>query len=80
MVKRFYRELKRPDTCCAEPIWQVSRINWLFGSPSEPNTENDRFTRLPKFTQSVVIRECVRVSFIVTYTSSEQAMQAVTYQ
>ncbi|GGU66465.1 hypothetical protein GCM10009504_24200 [Pseudomonas laurentiana] len=30
--------------------------------------------------QSVTIRECWRVSFMKTYTSSEQAMQAVTYQ
>ena len=30
--------------------------------------------------QSVTIRECWRVSFMNTYTSSEQAMQAVTYQ
>ncbi len=31
-------------------------------------------------TQSVSIRECLRVSFMVMYTSSETAMQAVTYQ
>jgi hypothetical protein len=30
--------------------------------------------------QSVVMREWVRVSFMVMYTSSEQAMQPVTYQ
>ena len=31
-------------------------------------------------TQSVVIRECLRVSFMVTYTSKDTAMHAVTYQ
>ena len=30
--------------------------------------------------QSVTIRECLRVSFMVMYTSSDTAMQAVTYQ
>ncbi len=30
--------------------------------------------------QSVSMRECLRVSFMVAYTASEQAIQAVTYQ
>ncbi|PBJ17864.1 hypothetical protein BSG18_48670 [Pseudomonas ogarae] len=30
--------------------------------------------------QSVTIRECLRVSFMVMYTSSDTAMHAVTYQ
>lgn len=62
----------------------MSRINPLFGSrPTKkgaPRQAERPLWALQPADQSVVIRECCLVSFMVTYTSSEHAMQAVTYQ
>ena len=65
----------------------VSRIERLFGSPDDeqhkkgaPKTLGTPLIKLLDYCQSVVIRECCLVSFMVAYTSSEQAMHAVTYQ
>ena len=66
-------------------VYAMSRIAQLIGSWGTRGHKKGALhvgrpcrTALPG--HSVVIRECCLVSFIVAYTSSEQAIQAVTYQ